>query len=656
MPRSKLRLSYSIKLSCLVAILYAGAVQVSAQAVRKIAFTHGGTAVSHRIAVINEDGTGQVILSDGGSDRDASWSPDGEHIAFSGNRLGGNQIMRMKADGTGQVPLTNSIFPESNGEPAWSPDGTKIAFTSNRAEQRRNEIWVMNADGANPVRLTVNVKLSEDGFGPVYGMDFGPVWSPDGSKIAFWSTRDGLANPEIYVMNADGTNPVRLTINPAEDRDPFWSRDGQWIGYQSRGAGRNGLFQIGVDGANDHELPMQGFNPDWSPDGQKLALTDFDPSANFTMAIYLVNADGSNRVKLTKNTFTDDWSPAWQTLGGPAPPPPPPAPVFTVTGRVIDTSIAIAGPGVPGVTITLTGSSSQTTTSDANGNFSFGNLPENGNFTLKASSSNYSFFPTERTFSTSPPLIGFVGRNISVQFDAAPIFLQFISDTNNGFEGSSAVVTVERVGFITGTSTIQYSTVNGTAVAGTDYVATTGTLTFNPGDSLKSFTVPLTYDKLVEPDETITLTLTNPTGGIARGRQTVVLTVSDPFPQLATLLNSSLAGAVTGETLLRDPFPHNSISFFGAVPGQSIPTRVALFTRFVDLLPEENTSAVTAVALDAGQVSHDLPVEFVGKVPGIDDLTQINIRLPANLPVGDLFVNIRLRGRGSNFARIRVTQ
>ena len=653
---SKFPLSYSsfIKLCCCLVVLYAGSAQVFAQGVRKIAFTHGGTAVSHRIAVINEDGTGQVILSDGGGDRDASWAPDGSAIVFSGNRLGSNQIMRMNADGTGQVPLTNSISPETNADPAWSPDGTKIAFTSNRAELRRNEIWVMNADGSNPVRLTVNVKLSEDGFGPVYGIDFGPVWSPDGTKIAFWSTRDGLANPEIYVMNADGSNPVRLTINPAEDRDPFWSRDGQWIGYHSRGAGRDGLFQIGVDGANDHELPMDGFLPDWSPDGQKLAVTDFDPAANFTMAVYLVNADGTNRVKLTKNTFTDDWAPAWQTLGGPAPPPPPPPPVFTVTGRVIDTSIAQAGPGVPGVTISLTGSSVQTTTSDANGNFAFGNLPENGNFTLKASSPNWSFFPTERTFSTSPPLIGFVGRNISVQFDAAPIFVQFLSATNSGFEGSSATVTVERVGFITGTSTIQYSTGNGTAVAGSDYVATTGTLTFNPGDSLKSFTVPLTYDKLVEPDETITLTLTNPTGGLARGRQTAVLTVSDPFPQLATLLNSSLAGAVTGETLLRDPFPLNTTSWFGPVPGQDIPTRVALFARFVDLTAEENSSAVTAVGIDGGQVNHDLLVEFVGKVPGIDDLTQINIRLPANLPLGDLFVNIRLRGRGSNFARIRI--
>ncbi len=78
---------------------------------------------------------------------------------------------------------------------AWSPDGTKIAFTSDR--DGNFEIYVMNADGRNPTRLTSDP--ATDNF---------PAWSPDGTKIAFDSRRDG--NFEIYVMNADGTNPTRL--------------------------------------------------------------------------------------------------------------------------------------------------------------------------------------------------------------------------------------------------------------------------------------------------------------------------------------------------------------------------------------------------------------------------------------------------------------
>ena len=80
--------------------------------------------------------------------------------------------------------------------PAWSPDGTKIAFTSDR--DGIPKIYVMNADGTNQTRITDNPASDE-----------APAWSPDGSKIAFTSDRDG--NPEIYVMNADGTDQTRLT-------------------------------------------------------------------------------------------------------------------------------------------------------------------------------------------------------------------------------------------------------------------------------------------------------------------------------------------------------------------------------------------------------------------------------------------------------------
>ncbi len=72
------------------------------------------------------------------------------------------------------------------------------------------EVYVMNADGSSPVRLTNDPAT-----------DFGPAWSPDGSRIAFSTFRDG--NFEIYVMNADGSNPINLTNDPAEDLTPAWS-------------------------------------------------------------------------------------------------------------------------------------------------------------------------------------------------------------------------------------------------------------------------------------------------------------------------------------------------------------------------------------------------------------------------------------------------
>jgi hypothetical protein len=273
-----------------------------------------------------------------------------------------------------------------------------------------------------------------------------------------------------------------------------------------------------------------------------------------------------------------------------------------------------------------------------------------------AAHSSYTFFPTSITFDTIAPLNEFVGTTMNVRFDAAPIMLLFLTSTFRGLEGSGAFVTVQRFGSTQVTSTIQYSTSNGTAVAGSDYVATSGTLVFNPGDQLKSFQIPLVYDKVLEPTETINLTLSNPTGSIVRGLQTAVLEVSDPFPQLARELNSSNASALNALTFTRDPFALTTTYL-----GQTSATRVVLLARFVDLAPGEDLSVVSVKALTPQQVEHDLPVEFVGKVPGlagqvpsVDELTQINVRLPADLPVGDLFVRLIFRGQGSELVRIRI--
>ena len=78
----------------------------------------------------------------------------------------------------------------------------------------------MDADGSNVVRLTTSPAL--DRF---------PIFSPDGTKIAFTSNRDG--NTEIYVMNADGTDQTRITNRPGGDSQPNWSPDGTRIAWRS---------------------------------------------------------------------------------------------------------------------------------------------------------------------------------------------------------------------------------------------------------------------------------------------------------------------------------------------------------------------------------------------------------------------------------------
>jgi hypothetical protein len=293
---------------------------------------------------------------------------------------------------------------------------------------------------------------------------------------------------------------------------------------------------------------------------------------------------------------------------------------------------------------------SATTTTDANGKYSFTNLPENGTFTVTVSSPDWGLV-SPRSFNTSRPWIGFVGKTITLDFFASPIFIYFVNDSYSGFEGSNVFFSVDRSGSVLGTATIQYSITAGTAVAGSDYVPVSGTITFKPGDGIKSLPIPLIYDKQLEQPETFTINLTNPTGSIARGRQTVVVTINDPPPSIVTELGfSTRAAALNADTLVRDPFKRTTSGFLG----QDLPTRIIVFAKFIDLVPGEDMSAVTASYFTTE--FHNLPVEHVGKVPNVDELTQIILRLPPDIPSGNITILVKLRGLSSNPLLIRISQ
>lgn len=196
---------------------------------KKIAFT------SHRdgnvdIYIMDADGSNQTRLTYNPADAvKPQWSLDGKKIAFQTTRHGKMDIYVMSSDGSNETRLTNNSATDICL--SWSPDGRKIAFASKRDDDPNSEIfygnseiYIMNSDGSNQTRLTNNPSF-----------DMAPSWSPDGKKIAFYSLRKDVPpekdersswydmNAEIYVMNADGSEQINITNNPAYDGYPFWS-------------------------------------------------------------------------------------------------------------------------------------------------------------------------------------------------------------------------------------------------------------------------------------------------------------------------------------------------------------------------------------------------------------------------------------------------
>jgi TolB protein len=175
----------------------------------------------------------------------------------------------------------------------------QIAFMSTRDADP--EIFVMNLDGSALTQLTfLNVAI-----------DAAPSWSPDGTKIAFVSTRRG--DFDVYTMNADGSGVSQLTTHPADDLAPLaWSPDGARIVFASERDGNSNLYVMNADGSGQTRLtdePNWDSTPSWSPDGSRIAFAS-DRSGN--VELYTMNADGSTVIKLTDHTAYDaqpQWSP-----------------------------------------------------------------------------------------------------------------------------------------------------------------------------------------------------------------------------------------------------------------------------------------------------------------------------------------------------------
>ena len=247
---------------------------------------------------MNPDGTELTRLTDDpGWDGTPAWSPDGTQIAFASERLGSPVIMLMNADGSDQRALTEATY--ASLMPVWSPDGAQIAFASTRSYevQRQGgrqevdggfELWVMNADGSDPQRITGNpedqslypcVVTRRQATG-VHGGDRRSAHH--GAGTGRWCKShqrhrhsgrpaldtclvarrppDRVHEPtgrqvaDIWLLDVKSGETTQLSQPDSNDSEPAWSPDGKELVFMSDRDGPQGLYIMSADGQNVRRL------------------------------------------------------------------------------------------------------------------------------------------------------------------------------------------------------------------------------------------------------------------------------------------------------------------------------------------------------------------------------------------------------------------
>jgi Tol biopolymer transport system component len=289
-------------------------------------FFSPATAANGRLLplVLPADGSGEYwlpvvdpTLQLGGGD----WSPDGTRLlveAWDDTDASRRGIYSLSLDGGDLVRLTNAghraNIPAYTG--AYSPDGERVLFFSPVAEEEGDagsmNLFVVNADGTGLVQL--NPSDTQAGLvGPSGASD----WSPDSTQVAFVASDGdfwGANRRAVFVVNADGSDPVRIT-EWGDILTVQWSPDGQLLAMTTAGpTGTREIVTVRPDGSNlmpvtSSEDGTFSFGAMWSPDGSQLLFirgTDLRSQ----MDLWIVNADGTNAVQVASSVaYGYDWVP-----------------------------------------------------------------------------------------------------------------------------------------------------------------------------------------------------------------------------------------------------------------------------------------------------------------------------------------------------------
>jgi TolB protein len=246
------------------------------------------------IFLMNADGTNRRQLTQTqGNSFSPAWSPDGRRIAFASTREAMlPQIFIMNANGSGARRVTDPADGHAEGGVSWSPDGSRLVFACRPPATPREELCVIDSDGADRRRLL------PDGW---RGLQ--PAWSPDGQAIAFAGGAPGQPGfLNLWTVSPSGGEPRLLGVNSSGE-EPAWSPDGAWLAFRATrpppppfAAGLPEVFIMRADGTERRPLisdmsPLESsYAATWSPDGQRLAFVRYGE----TGTLYVANADGSD--------------------------------------------------------------------------------------------------------------------------------------------------------------------------------------------------------------------------------------------------------------------------------------------------------------------------------------------------------------------------
>jgi TolB protein len=265
---------------------------------------------TNELFTIRPDGTGVRQITkipfkdDTEGAEQADWSPDGKKIIFdapSGMSDTVVNVFTVAPDGAGlaELPLT---LPGFNGAPSYSPDATRIAFDQDMgdAAPTAHGIFVANADGSSPRRLTTGIKTT-------VAYDTDADWSPDGKWISFTRVRN-KTEAAIFVIRADGSGLKRLTPWKLDAANADWSPDGSKLVFQTYYEGTTlgespNIFTMRPSGGKMMQLThftggnAQALGPSWSPDGKLIVWHKLSPSVD---QLFLMDPRGGHVRQLTR--------------------------------------------------------------------------------------------------------------------------------------------------------------------------------------------------------------------------------------------------------------------------------------------------------------------------------------------------------------------